>query len=104
MEDYAIVQINHHQYIVEPNKTYTVEKFEAEQGKKVNLDVLARGKAENFEVGSPMLDKVKVEVEIIEQDKKGKKVTTRDYKAKSRYRRTHGFRPRLTTFKVLSIK
>ncbi len=102
MEEYAIIQIAHKQYIIEPDKTYTVSKFEAEPGKKVNFDVLAYAKGEKFQVGTPSTDK-KAEVEIVEQGK-GEKVVSRIYKAKARYRRTRGHRPRTTTFKVLSIK
>jgi large subunit ribosomal protein L21 len=103
MNDYAVIKINHRQYIIEPSKTYTVDKFVAEAGEKVTLDVLARGKDGKFEVGTPTLDKVKAEIEILDQGK-GEKVSTFIYKAKSRYRRRSGLRPRVTTFKVLSIK
>ena len=103
MEDYAVVQIAHRQYILEPNKTYTVEKFGGDAGSKMKLDVLARGRGDKFEIGSPTLDKATAEVEIVEQGK-GKKINTFTFKAKARYRRRHGFRPEITTFKVLSIK
>lgn len=102
MQDYAIVKIDHRQYIVQPGKTYTVDKFEAEPGKKLQLEVLARGKGEKFEIGTPILGKVKAEIEVLEQGK-DKKVTSNIYKAKSRYRRRRGIRPRITTFKVLKI-
>ncbi|MCA9379362.1 50S ribosomal protein L21 [Candidatus Dojkabacteria bacterium] len=103
MTDYAVVKIGPKQYIVEAGKQYTVEKFAGEAGTKLSLNALARGKGEAFEVGKPELDKTKVEIEIVEQGK-GEKVTSRIFKAKSRYRRTRGFRKQVTTFKVLSIK
>lgn len=103
MTDYAVVKIGPKQYIVEAGKQYTVEKFVAEAGKKMSLPVLARGQGENFEVGKPELAKTKVEIEVLEQGK-GEKITSRVFKAKSRYRRTRGFRKQVTTFKVLSIK
>ncbi len=104
MEDYAVIKINERQYIIEPDKTYTVDKFEGEEGSKVDMTVLARGKGEKFEVGAPTLEKTKAQIEIVKQDVKATKVSTFVYKAKSRYRRRHGKRARLTTFKVLSIK
>lgn len=103
MTDYAVVKIGPKQYIVETGKQYTVEKFVGEAGDKITLNALARGKGETFEVGKPELEKTKVEIEIIEQGK-GEKVTSRIFKAKARYRRTRGFRKRVTTFKVVSIK
>jgi ribosomal protein L21 len=103
MEEYAVVKINHRQYIIEPNKTYTVDKFEAAEGDKVKLEVLAYGKGEKFEIGAPMLEKATAEIEVIEQGK-DEKINTFMFKAKSRYRKRHGHRPRVTTFKVLAIK
>jgi large subunit ribosomal protein L21 len=102
MNDYAVIQIAHRQYIVEPGKTYTVDKFEAEPGSKLKLPALAKGKDKTFEIGKPQLDKSNVEIEILDQ-LKGDKISTFTYKAKSRYRRRHGLRQRITTFKVLKI-
>lgn len=103
MQDYAIIKIGPHQYIVEPGKTYTVEKFPAEVGTKVSFDILALSQKDKLEVGKPVVEKAKVELEILDQGK-GEKVVTRQFRAKSRYRRTRGFRKQVTTFKVVSIK
>lgn len=102
MNNYAVVKIAHRQYIVEPGKTYAVDKFDGEEGDKVELEVLARSADGDLEFGEPVT-KGKVVVEIIEQGK-GEKVTTNKFKAKSRYRRKSGHRERLTTFKVIEIK
>jgi len=103
VETYAIVQIDHRQYIVEPDKTYTVDKFISEPGQKMDLEVLAYGNGDKFEVGAPVLDGKKVSIEVVEQGK-GEKITSRIFKAKARYRKTTGFRKQTTTFKVVSIK
>lgn len=102
MQEYAVVKIAHKQYIVEPGKTYRVEKFVAEPGSKMDLEVLAWGKGDDLELGKPLLD-AKVSIEIVEQGR-GEKVVSRIFKAKSRYRKTSGFRKSVTTFKVVSIK
>ena len=102
MDTYAIVQIDHRQYIVEPDKTYTVDKFISETGQKMDLEVLAFGNGDKLEVGQPLLDK-KVTIEVTEQGK-GEKVTSKIFKAKSRYHKTFGFRKSTTTFKVVAIK
>lgn len=103
MNTYAIVQIEHRQYIVEPDKTYTVDKFISEPGQKMDLEVLAYGNGDKFEVGEPLLNNMKVSIEVVEQGK-GEKITSRIFKAKSRYKKTTGFRKQTTTFKVVSIK
>ncbi|MBL8014654.1 MAG: 50S ribosomal protein L21 [Candidatus Doudnabacteria bacterium] len=103
MSTYAVVQIGPRQYIVEPDKTYDVEHFVANVGDKMTLDVLAMGSDKGMTWGTPIMDKNKVEIEIIEQGK-GEKVVSRQFKAKSRYRRTRGFRKQVTTFKVVSFK
>jgi ribosomal protein L21 len=101
MKDYAVIKIAHRQYIVEPGKTYTVDRFPGEVGAKVSLDILAQGKGETLEVGTPLL-KTKAQIEVMEQGK-GEKVKTSVYK-KKRYHRTKGIRKLTTTFKVVQIK
>ncbi len=103
MSKYAIIQLGGFQYTVEENKEYEVPKFQAEEGKDFDgMKVLAVGNGDNIEFGSPEVKGAKVTLNIIEQGK-GEKVTTRTYKAKSRYRKTKGFRKRVTKFKVDSI-
>ncbi|MBE0573295.1 bL21 family ribosomal protein, partial [Candidatus Dojkabacteria bacterium] len=61
------------------------------------------GDDKDIVVGMPNVDKAKVEIEVLEHAK-GEKVNTKIFKAKSRYRRSRGFRKQVTKFKVLSIK
>ena len=103
MDKYAVIQINHRQYIVEADKTYTVDKFPGEVGDKVKFDTLMVADKGKLTIGAPVVDKTKAEVEILEQGK-GKKVSTFTYEAKSRRRTRSGHRQRVTTFKVLGIK
>lgn len=103
MQDYAVVQIAHRQYMVEPGKTYEVDKFAGNVGDKVELEVLALAKGGKLTIGQPLIEKVAAKVEILSQEK-GEKVSTFVYKAKSRYHKRHGFRKQVTKFKVLEIK
>jgi large subunit ribosomal protein L21 len=57
----------------------------------------------NIKIGKPSLTDVKVHAKILDQFK-GKKLTVRKFKAKSRYRRTTGFRPQLTKLKIEKIE
>lgn len=103
MTKYSIIQIGSFQYNVEEGKEYTVDKFEGEEGKDLVIkEVLAIGDGDTFEVGYPFLDKAEVTLNIVKQGK-GEKVTSRTFKAKSRYRRRKGFRKQVTKFKVVKI-
>lgn len=104
MSKYSIIQIGSFQYTVEEGKEYTVEKFNAEAGKDFKVSqVLAIGDGDKLVVGKPLVEKAEVTLNILSQEK-GEKVTSKIYKAKSRYRRTRGFRKQITKFKVASIK
>jgi len=103
MSKYAIIKIGPFQYNVEEGKEYSVPKFQAEEKKTfVVKEVLAAGDDKDFVVGKPTIKDGKVELDILEQAK-GEKVTSRIFKAKSRYRRTRGFRKQVTKFKVSKI-
>jgi len=100
---YAIIQIGPFQYNVDEGKEYTVPNFEAEEGNPFQVrEILAVGDDEKFVVGQPTIDSARVELDILGQEK-GEKVTSRIYKAKSRYRRVRGHRKLVTRFKVKSI-
>jgi len=102
MSKFAIVKLGSSQYNIEEGKTYEIPKFQSEVG-KMNLDsVLAAGDEKGITIGKPLIEKAKVEIEVLGTEK-GEKVTSRIYKAKSRYRRTRGFRKQITKFKVVSI-
>lgn len=104
MDKYAIVKIGPFQYTVEEGKSYTLPKFEAEEGKKkVIEDVLAIGNGDKVTIGKPLVEGASVTISVEEQAK-GKKVKTSTFKAKSRYRKTSGHRQRVTKFTVEKIK
>ncbi len=100
---YAIIKIGPFQYTVEEGKEYSVPKFEAEEGKKMEVsEVLMIADDKNVSFGKPVVSGAKVTLNILEQGK-GEKVRTSIYKAKSRYRKTTGHRKSVTTFKVDKI-
>lgn len=101
---FAVIRINNEQYKVEDGKTYEFKKLDAKPGAKIKADeVLLVSDGKDTKVGKPAVDGAEVELEVVEQ-KKGDKVRTFRYKAKSRVRRTHGKRPLLTVVKVNKIK
>jgi large subunit ribosomal protein L21 len=100
---YAVIKLGKSQYVVEEGKQYTVPKFSAEPGKFEVSEVLALMEGKNSKLGTPFVDGAKVALNIVEH-KKGEKVTTKVYKAKSRYAKKKGFRKQDTVFTVESIK
>ena len=102
MSNYAVIQINHSQYLVEEGKEYTVPRFDSAIG-KYEPRVLAVSVKDKFTVGTPEVAGSKVVLDVTEQGK-GEKVVSRIYKAKAKYRKTTGHRKRITRFKVVSIK
>lgn len=104
MAKYSIIKIGAFQYNVEEGREYTVERFDAEAGKDFKVtDVLAVGDGDKLVLGKPIIKDAEVTLNVIEQSK-GEKVVSKIYKAKSRYRRTRGFRKQVTKFKVVGIK
>lgn len=103
MSKFAIIKVGASQYTVEEGKTYSIPKFGAEEGKAYKVaEVLAAGDEKDTQFGTPTLAKAQVELDILAQEK-GEKVKTTIYKAKSRYKKTRGFRKEVTRFKVAKI-
>lgn len=103
MSKFAILKLGGSQYTIEEGKEYEIPKFSAEVGKLKLTEIVAAGEGSEVSIGTPMLDKAVVEIDVMSHEK-GEKITTRIFKAKSRYRRKRGFRKQVTKFKVLSIK
>lgn len=100
---FAVIKTGGKQYLVSPDTKITVDKLEGEKGAEVEFDALLRGDSETnkFDLGTPVL-KEKVKGTIIETGK-GKKIRVARFKAKVRYRKVTGFRPHLSTVKIVSI-
>lgn len=100
----AIIKIGSFQYNIEEGMEYSVPKFEAEEGKTLEIkEVLFATNGKDVKIGKPLLDKATVSIKVLVQTK-GDKVVSKIFKAKSRYRRTRGFRKQVTKFKVEEIK
>ena len=99
----AIIKTGGKQYIVKEGDILDIEKIEGEEGKKISLDnILLVNDDKNTKVGMPVVEKAKVEAEIIKQFK-GKKVEIVKYKKKTGYRRKTGHRQQYTKVKIVKI-
>lgn len=102
---FAVIEIAGTQVKIEEGKKYTVNKISGNKGEKVAVElynVLMVADGEKVNVGKPYVDGVKVELKIDSQ-KLDKKIETRKFKSKSRYRRKVTTRPMVTRFEVTKI-
>jgi len=98
----AVIATGGKQYIVAEGQTLEVELLHADD-KKVTFEALLVIDGDSISVGSPVVEKAKVEAEIVEDDIQGDKVTAIRYKAKKRVHKLHGHRQRHTILKITKI-
>ena len=102
MVKFAVVKTGGKQYLVKEGSEIVVDKVEGKEKDKIELETLTVFDPEKeIELGTPFLDK-KTQGVIVEQ-LKGDKIRVAHFKAKVRYRRVKGFRPRLTKIKIVTI-
>jgi large subunit ribosomal protein L21 len=100
---YAIVEDGGKQYKAMEGSTIEVDRFLAEVGEQVNLErVLMLVDEDKVNVGTPLVDGVKVEATVVAQIK-GPKVVVFKYKAKERYRVKTGHRQKYTRLQIDTI-
>ncbi len=99
----AVIKTGGKQYLVKEGDKIVVDKIDKKEKEKIELETLAIFDKEGnyLELGTPNLEK-KITAEVISQDK-GKKIRIARFKAKVRYRKVKGFRPMLTTLKIIKI-
>jgi large subunit ribosomal protein L21 len=102
MKDYAVVSVSGKQYKVSVGDKIVTDNLSA-QDEQISLSpVLLTKIGSDIKMGQPYLDGVSVTAKIIE-NKKGEKIRVFKYKAKSRYRKTRGYRHSHTVLEVLSV-
>lgn len=101
--DYAIIRTNGKQYRVSEGDLLTLDKTDLKGKKTITFEeVLLLVNGTDSNVGKPVVSGAKVEAGFVE-DKKGEKIRVSKFKAKSRYRKTIGFRPQQTVVKIEKI-
>jgi large subunit ribosomal protein L21 len=98
----AVITTGGKQYLVAEGETLDVELLKADK-KSVDFEALMVIDGSKVTVGTPLVDKVKVTVEILEDDTQDDKVTSIRYKAKKRVHKVRGHRQHHTTIKVSNI-
>ena len=100
MTRYAVIKIKGVQYKISEKDEILVNFLGDEKPDPKVLLVVDDGKVL---IGKPEVKGAKVDLKILENKLKGKKITVSKYKAKSRYRRKIGFRPLYTRLLVEKI-
>ncbi|GFH32203.1 plastid/chloroplast ribosomal protein L21 [Haematococcus lacustris] len=89
---YAIVEVGGTQLFLEPGKWYNVNRLKADVGAKIKFGrVLALKHEGKLSVGTPYLETVNVEAEVI-QELRGPKIIVYKMRPKKHYRRKQGHR------------
>lgn len=100
---YAVVKTGGKQYRVSAGEILEIDKIAAENEEKVLFeDVLLLVNEGKVYVGKPNITGAVVEAKLIKQ-KKGDKIRVSKFKAKSRYRKTIGFRSLMSIVQVEKI-
>ncbi|MBN3039905.1 MAG: 50S ribosomal protein L21 [Candidatus Omnitrophica bacterium] len=98
----AVVEIGKKQYLVQKGDTIDVQRLKEKEG-KVSFDkVLLLADEKSVKVGTPYLDKAKVEAEV-QGESKAKKILVYKSKRRKKYRKKQGHRQILTTLKISRI-
>jgi len=70
---------------------------------KAEPEVLLFADEGKVKVGKPILKEAKIKIKILADEEKGEKLYIYKFKAKSRYRRKTGFRPRYSKILIEKI-
>ncbi|MFH1218724.1 MAG: 50S ribosomal protein L21 [Candidatus Peregrinibacteria bacterium] len=101
---FAIIETGGKQYKVAKGDKVDIEKLEGKDGASITFDkVLLISDKGKTKIGTPLVEKAKVEAKLVTQKKDDKTVVFK-MKAKKRYQRTQGHRQSLTTVEITDIK
>jgi len=102
MSKIAVIKTGGKQYIAKENDVLIVDLLTAEKDAACEFEAVATFDPEGeIEIGYPLLEK-KVQAKVVEHVL-GDKVRIAKFKAKSRYRKVTGFRPKYTKVQIVSI-
>ena len=100
---YATIDFKGKQYKAEEGVVLTVDKLDAEQGSKIDIEtVLLVSDGDKISVGTPYVKGAKVQV-VVEESFKDKKVLVFKFKSKKDYHRLIGHRQQYTKVRVEKI-
>lgn len=99
----AVIKVGGKQFIVSEKETLLVDLLP--QGtKELELDALMLINGDKVEVGTPVVQGVKVSAKVVDELVKGEKIRVIRYKAKKRVHKENGHRQKYTKIEIASIK
>lgn len=99
----AVVKIGSSQYIVSEKQTFLVDLL-PEGTKELDLDALLVIDGDKIQVGTPLVEGVKVKAKVVDELVKGDKLRIIRYKSKKRVHKEMGHRQKYTKLEIVSIK
>ncbi len=96
---YAILRIGGKQYRVQEGQELLVDRLKSD---KVEPETLLVVEDDKVKVGVPLVKDARIKFRVVEEVK-GEKIEILKYKAKSRYRKSSGFRPKYTKLLIEKI-
>ena len=101
---YAVIRTGAKQYRVQAGDVLEVELLDGVQGKEIALEeVLLIADGDNVRIGKPTLSGARVTAEVVDPDKKGKKVIAFKFRRREGYHRKRGIRAHHTVLKIKEI-
>lgn len=100
--EYAIIETGGKQFKVTPGLQFEVENLGVDSGDFEFNKVLLHVSDGEVNLGKPYIDGFTVKAKI-NGAKKGEKIRVSKFRAKSRYRKTIGFRQSLTSVEIISF-
>lgn len=101
---YAVIRTGGKQYRVTEGETFKVEKLEAEEGERIELnEVLLVASGDDFKVGAPILNDAKVTAEVISHGRSAK-IKIIKFRRRKHHRKQMGHRQSFTELKITGIE
>jgi len=101
---YAVIRTGAKQYRVQPGDVLEVELVEGTKGAEISFpDVLLIVDGDNIQIGKPTVAGATVTAEVIDPDKKAKKVIAFKFRRREGYHRKRGIRAHHTVLKIRAI-
>jgi large subunit ribosomal protein L21 len=99
---YAIIQTGGKQFRVTEGEVVRIPTLTAEIGDSVEFDTLVKGDGDTINLGTPVLDGIRVSGTVVEHGR-GKKIIVFKMKRRKQYKKTHGHRQNFTAVKIESL-
>jgi large subunit ribosomal protein L21 len=98
---YAVIRLQGQQFRVSEGDEILVGKLK--DPKKVEPEVLLVVDEAKVKIGKPVIKDAKVAIKVLSELEKGEKIEIYKFKAKSRYKRHTGFRPKYSRLQIGKI-